>query len=525
MNINFDPNSPNAFNPAVNPPVKTPAAAAEPKDGFVQSAGGDEGTQKHKLVMLQIDGLSRPALEKAMADGYAPHLKAMIENGSHIMRSFSSGIAAVTVPILSSIFYGIELPANDWYDKRQGKMIDSIATEQSIQEELARKGQSGILTGGAAYSSPFSGGAEETGAVVSVLKQEAKEHGYIKTFLKEAKKEISLLKKGGYSLTRAGWHVVRDIFKLSRKLIKAGEFNTATDRLGTILMSLNENVIPQVATEGIKKAIDDHRPTAYVDYAAYDEQAHFFGPESKDAFLALKEIDGLIGQIMDKASSSGDKYDVIVFSDHGQTPSSLFNKLYGKPAGEVIKDLAEQCNPSGYERGDIEFSDAYSLGDIYFTKDKNKAVQIREIEKKFPGFTDKLVDHPGIGLVVTRDNDSYVMRGKEGTLVVDREARAVRQDGSSPLAHFGDEELLRKQISSYMNLPQTGDIVIFGEYDGEKVVDFNKKYSLASLHGGIGGNQTKPFILTDPALPLARKEIVEATDLNKLYHDNEDHIG
>jgi hypothetical protein len=135
------------------------------------------------------------------------------------------------------------------------------------------------------------------------------------------------------------------------------------------------------------------------------------------------------------------------------------------------------------------------------------------------------VNHPGIGLVVTRNDEGYVMRGKEGAVTLDREARILRQDGASPLAHFGDEGLLMRQISSYMNLPQTGDIVIFGEYDGEKVVDFNKKYSLASLHGGIGGNQAKPFILTDPALPLANKEIVEATDLNKLYHQYETHIG
>jgi len=503
---------------------KAPSQDMEPKDGFTPS-GDVENSEKHKLVLLQIDGLSRPTLEKAIDKGYAPNIAKLLERETSILRSFNCGIATVTVPILSAIFYGQEMPANDWYDKSQGKMIDSIMMEDHVKAEAMKSGDKGLLSGGVAYSSPFSGGAEETGAVVSVLKQEMKENGFFKTLCKEIKTEVSLLKKGGYSLTKCGWKVIKDIFKLSSKMIKAGRYNTKTDKLGTILMSLNENIIPQMGTEGIKKAIEEHKPKAYIDYAAYDEQAHYFGPESEEAFHALKEIDKLIGQVIDKAGKSGDKYDVIVFSDHGQTPSNLFTKLYGKPVGDTVKDMAKECNPGGYKEGDVEFSDAYSLGDIYITSDRNASVDIKKIEEKLPGFTSKLINHPGIGLVVTRDGDNYVLKGKNGTLRIDKEENMLKSEGENPLNHFGDEGLLRKHINNYMNLHQSGDIVIFGEYDGEKVVDFNKKYSLASLHGGIGGNQNKPFIITDASLPLADKEIVEATDLHKLYVENQHLIG
>lgn len=512
----------------VNVPVsqtlkKDSAGNIEPKDGFTPSSEGAD--DKHKLVLLQIDGLSKPALEKAIDKGFAPNIQKLIERETHILRSFNCGIATVTIPILSAIFYGQEMPANDWYDKQSGQMIDSITQEDVVKEKALKKGDKGMLSGGVAYSSPFSGGAEETGAVVSVLKKEMKEKGLLKTLAKEIKTEVSLLKKGGYSLTKAGWHTVRDIFKLSAKMIKAGRFNTKTDKLGTILMSLNENIIPQMGTEGIKKAIEEHKPTAYIDYAAYDEQAHYFGPESEEAFHALKEIDKLIGQVIEKADKSGDNYNVFIFSDHGQTPSKLFKEVYGKPVGDVIKDMAKDCSPSGYRDGDVEFSDAYSLGDVYFTQNRDCAVDIKDIEKKFPGMTDKLVNHPGIGLVVVRDGDNYVLKGKEGSFVMDGETKVVRQEGKSPLAHFGDETLLRRHINNYMNLEQTGDIVIFGEYDGKDVIDFNKKYSLASLHGGIGGNQTQPFIITDASLPIADKEIIEATDIHQVYLDNQDQVG
>jgi len=57
-----------------------------------------------------------------------------------------------------------------------------------------------------------------------------------------------------------------------------------------------------------------------------------------------------------------------------------------------------------------------------------------------------------------------------------------------------------------MALPGTGDIVIFGEYDGEKVVDFSEA-CLASVHGGPGGEQNQPFIITPEDLPLRNREI------------------
>ncbi len=491
---------------------------------FVAPEKTETGDEKHKLLLLQIDGLSKPVLEKALKEGIAPNIQKLIDRETHILRSFSCGIATVTVPILSSIFYGKELPANDWYDKKTGEMIDSSVYEEKVQEEVAREGKRGMLSDGVAYSSPFSGGAQETGAVVSTLKKSWEEKGFFKTLGQEIKTEVSLLKRGNYSLTKAGWRVIRDIFKLSAKFIKAGRFKTKTDKLGTILMSLNEHIIPQMATEGIKKAIDEHKPTAYVDYASYDEMAHYFGPESKEAFDALSNIDKLIGQVIDKADASKDNYDLFVFSDHGQTPCNLFTRVYGKKAGDAVKEMAKECNPEGFADGDIAFSDAYSLGDIYFTPDKSFAVDMKDIEKKYPGYTDKLINHPGIGLVVGRDGENYVMKGKTGTLVMDRKGQVLKQEKENPITHFGDEALLRKHINNYMNLEQTGDIVIFGEYDGEKVVDFNKKYSLASLHGGIGGNQTNPFIVTDASLPIADREIVEATDINKIYNEFIQHI-
>jgi hypothetical protein len=519
--------------------TRKPLSDGEIKDNFLPSPKGEDDKEKHKLLLLQFDGLSKPALERAMKNGDAPNIKNLLERGTHILRSYSSGISPITNAVISSILYGVELPGNEWYDKETGKKISAPLDEDNIEAEAQKEGKEFLVADGVVYSSPLSGGAEETAGVVGNYKDDIKKYGLIKAFIREAKDDISLLKHGGRSISKVGAMFLKDMVKVAGKLIKDGRLGGG-DESGPLMISLNDNLLAPIATEGVKKAIDDHKPIAYVDFAGFDYNSHFLGNDSKDAINSIKEIDKSIGEILEKADASGDKYDVVIFSDHGHTSSKIFSRLYGKSAEETIKDIAESCNPDNYIRGDlaltdtktvnnpdrnrhgdIVFTDADSMGNIYFTKDKKSSVDIKEIEKTFPGFTDKLIKHPGIGLVVTRDDKNFVLKGKEGSLKIDGEGKLLDQEGKNPLDHFGEEGLIRKQMINYMKLPHTGDIIVFGEYDGQKVVDLHERRFL-STHGGLGGEQNQPFIITPSNLPLANKDIDEATEFHDILCDIKD---
>lgn len=506
----------------VKPKQEKKEVASEPKDKF-QS---EPAAEKRKLVLMQIDGLSHKALNYAMKEGYAPNIAKLVDSKEYALSPFQCGIATVTIPVLASLFYGVELPGNDWYDKESGQHVDGIVYETQLRADLAKEGKEGILTHGAVFSSPLSGGSTDTGMVVNPLKEGQKSKGTLKTLIAEAKKDIKLLKKGGYSLTKTAWNFVKDIFKSSAWLKREGVSRTKLDKLAPIMMSLNHNIIEKVAAEGMKDAIENGVPIMYTDFAAYDEKAHYFGPTSKESMDMLKSIDNLIGQVMDKASSSKERYEVLVFSDHGQTPSDLFEDVYKLKPGDMIKNFAANVATSygrEFKEDEIVFTDAYSLGNVYFNFSKDK-VDLDQVEKHHPGLVDFMKLHPGIGLVVGAQDGNVVMKGKEGTLTVSPDG-SQKVEGNNPLTSYGDEKVLSNQIVDYMNLKKGGDVVIFGAYEKGKVLDFNKKYSLKSLHGGIGGEQTRPFIISKPDVPVDGSQITEAKQLHDLHEKYKEYLS
>lgn len=487
-----------------------------PEDKFT----GESPGEKRGLVLMQIDGLSHRALKEAMDKGDAPNIRRLLDTKGYALSPFQCGIATVTLPVLSSFFYGTELPGNDWYDKASGQFVDGSVYETELRKELEAKGEKGILSEGVVYSSPLSGGSKETSLTVNSLKENQKKRGTLKTLLSEAIQDIKMLKKGGYSLTKTAWNFIRDIAKASIWMRKEGVANTKLDILAPVMMSLNHNLFEKVAAAGFTDAINRGVPVMFTDFAAYDEKAHYFGASSKEAMDMLKSIDTQIGKVVDSAEKSPLKYEVLVFSDHGQTPSKLFQDVYGSKVGDMIADFAKLTKESrgeSYNDGDIVFTDAYSLGNIYFNFDKS-SVDLKALDQHYPQLIDFIVNHPGIGLVCGRQDGNIIIRGKDGSLAVNSDNQVV-QSGQNPLTPYGDEGVILNQISNYMKVKGSGDVVIFGAYDKEKdeVIDFNKKYSLRSLHGGLGGDQIKPFIISKPEVPINGGQIHEATQLHELH--------
>ncbi|MGV8125407.1 MAG: alkaline phosphatase family protein [Candidatus Xenobiia bacterium LiM19] len=121
------------------------------------------------------------------------------------------------------------------------------------------------------------------------------------------------------------------------------------------------NVFPTIATEGVKQSIDRGLPITYVDYTTYDESGHYYGSKTDKAMESIKVLDDKIGQVVDKIEQEKKPYDVVVFSDHGQTDCIPFSKIYGKPIQEMITDIANEGNPPvKAKKGDIEIAHTYS---------------------------------------------------------------------------------------------------------------------------------------------------------------------
>jgi hypothetical protein len=122
-----------------------------------------------------------------------------------------------------------------------------------------------------------------------------------------------------------------------------------------------------------------------------------------------------------------------------------------------------------------------------------------EIDRRHPALLSTLANHPGIGFVLVRSEEhGGVVLGAFGAEVpVDRLA-----DDTGPLAGFGPgaADAVRRTHS----FPHTADIMVNSWYDpavGE-VLAFEEQIG---SHGGLGGAQGRPFLLS----PVAFSEPVE----------------
>jgi hypothetical protein len=115
-----------------------------------------------RLVLFQIDGVSRSRLEHAIAEGYMPFLASRLASGRHVLSSSRSGAPASTPAFQAGLFYGVSpsVPGFVWFDRRTGREIrmDRVEDAAALEERLVRSGP-GLVRGGTSYFSILTGGA------------------------------------------------------------------------------------------------------------------------------------------------------------------------------------------------------------------------------------------------------------------------------------------------------------------------------------------------------------------------------
>ena len=129
-----------------------------------------------------------------------------------------------------------------------------------------------------------------------------------------------------------------------------------------------------------------------------------------------------------------------------------------------------------------------NLGLIYLTQWKQR-LTYEEIVMLFPDLIPGLVKHSGIGFIMVNSITNGGMAiGQNGIYYLD----TGKIIGENPLEDFGRNAARHlKRQNSFKNMP---DILVNSFYDAKnnEVCAFEE---LIGSHGGLGGDQTKPFIL------------------------------
>ena len=125
-----------------------------------------------------------------------------------------------------------------------------------------------------------------------------------------------------------------------------------------------------------------------------------------------------------------------------------------------------------------------------------------------------LLEHPGIGLVATRSDEGVELESTRGRAVIARGSEQLSVlEGENPLAGYGTSRSVVRAVRDLILQPNSGDIVLFGAYDGYDIVSFDDQ---VGAHGSAGGDQVYPFIITPPDLDLSDETIEDARDVHRV---------
>jgi uncharacterized membrane protein YvlD (DUF360 family) len=491
------------------------------------------------ILFLEIDGLARPVLQRAIRDGNAPQMASWLERGSHRLDEWEPDLSSQTGASQAGILLGSneDIPAFRWVEKATGKVMTCSSPEDCAEIERRLANGNGLLTdNGASRGNLFSGEADAVILTVSRMSAEKQANPGYRAFL-----------ANGFNVTRLlvlfFWEAVLEklsaIRQRRRRVWPRGYRGGRYPFLRAALcVGVRDLIVFGVLTDMMRG-----RPAVYATFSSYDEVAHHSGLERPDTLEALRKLDQQFGRIERARRFAPRPYEIVVLSDHGQTQGATFKQRNGYDlhefversiAGGKVARLATGdendaavghavAEATGRPSGDGHGGDGVgedtvivlasgNLGLVYLM-DAPRRLSEEEIEERHPRLLQALRNHPHIGFLLVRSQArGPVVLGAQGTrYLVDDTV-----EGDDPLAPFPPSAA--DHLRRTDGFEHVADIMVNSFYDAdvEQGCAFEE---LISYHGGLGGPQTQPFILHPVTLTMPIRPVIGAAAVHDLLLD------
>ncbi len=524
------------------------------------------------FVIIQIDGLSYEVLREAVLGGYAPTIADMIDTGGHQPIEWECDLSSQTGAMQAGIMFGNnwDMPAFRWYDKTSGRILVSNNPGNAAEMERAQSSGNGLMAGGASRGNVFSGDAEDALYTFSRLRLG---EGPTRQRL------VSLFATPN-GLIRIIGLFIADIYRELRSARAAARDGVEPHghRGGTypILRAAVVVGLTEITTAALAGDIYRGLPVTYVDFVGYDEVAHHSGIRRPESMDTITMIDDRIRRVCLGFQDAPRPYEVVVLSDHGQTQGATFLQRFGITLEQLVQELAtdqavyapamvtegwgnlnglltdvvnddssvatrvakralrsrtvdgevvlgatdsgaKQQSTNGKNQtgqpdheNEIIVLASGNLGLISFAEFPNRAT-LAQIEARHPGLVAGLAEHPGVGFVMVRsdDGDAAVVLGSDGA----HHLADGRVEGIDPLIPFGPNAARHlRRTDRFSNCP---DIIVNSFFDSE-TQEGAAFEELIGFHGGLGGLQSKPFVLAPASMTIPESPVVGAESVHEL---------
>ncbi|MEU5160007.1 phage holin family protein [Streptomyces sp. NPDC020875] len=491
--------------------------------------GGEVCDDCHGMVFLQLDGVGHEVLLRAAKDGLMPTVAEWLDDGHRLTpwrTDWSSQTGASQLGILHGTTF--DVPAFRWYEKDTGRLMVSNRPGSAVELQrraVERTGDAGLLAGdGASRGNLFSGGADQVALVLSVAARRGRANrsraGYFAYFSDPA----NAVRTAGSFFAEVG----REIGQSTRARLRGDRPRVKRGGLYPLIRAFATVVERDVVVAAVIGDMFAGRTAVYADLVAYDEVAHHSGPHSRDAARVLERLDRSLALIAKVAEHAPRPYHITLLSDHGQSPGETFEGAYGltlrdlvragcglpvsrraerSRSGAEAREAARVALRAALHRDPVEGADeqrpgpgsepmVLASGNLALVSfcDSPERLTKEEIEARHPALLGTLANHPGIGFLLVRsERHGSVVLGPAGAEI----PVAELTDDSGPLAVFGRGAA--DAVRRTDGFPHVADIMINSMFDPEtgRVHAFEAQIG---SHGGLGGEQSQPFLLSTAEL-------------------------
>ena len=468
------------------------------------------------LIMIQIDGLSRTQLEKAVREGNMPFLARLIRRKHFTLENFYSGVPSTTPAVQGEIFYGVKavVPSFQFLRRDQGKILRMFEAEAAaeIEQELLEKCPEPLLKDGHSYSNIYRAGASRSRYCSQDLAPDEllRQLHPFKTLILSLVYAPRILRMIGLALLEGALALVDAVKGLYEREDFFREMAFVPARV-VVCIALREMIRFRVLLD-----IERGGQTIHANFLGYDEQSHRRGPSSDFAHWTLKGIDRAIRDVYRAASHSTYRdYELMIYSDHGQEATEPYERRHGRGLHAALADIfargpldgtpvwmrkmpellgntLDRCRnlmglKSGHQSSDgtpdpakeIVVTAMGPVGHIYLPR--------KPADADMADYARAMVSHAGIPLVMWRNPEGNVIAMNSRGLWVMPAARAEVLGEKHPFLDEAADDFTR-----LCHHRDAGDFVISGWDPKGKPLSFPMENG---AHCGPGFEETRGFLL------------------------------
>ena len=523
--------------------------------------GTQDSSRTPGLVIVQVDGLSRPELDRLLDAGRMPVLAKLIRDGRLKVGDWEPLLPPCTPASQAGILHGRNdgIPGFRWFEKETRQLFVANHAKDAAEIERRMSDGHGLLAeGGVSVGNLLAGDAPYSHLTMATIESVAgrSRDGEVGPDGDDRGRTDRI----GYPKSPRLWaEIVVDSFGELLDEIRGARRQRLEDvrpRMRRGWRYAMERVLANVpvrilSAEIVRAEIRHGRKLIYVDFTGYDEIAHHCGPGRPEGWRAAERIDRSIGRIVAEMDRAPVPFGLVVLSDHGQSLGATYRQRFGRTIGEQVRVIIGEGSYHG-ATDHSEFDDGFVRlahhllgrriasavsGLLQRRPGANHHRASRVVDSRgaplgspadtqvadvvvcasgnlgllyltsIPGRADQAAierRYPGLidKLIADEGIDVVVVGTERGLVAVDETGCNYldegRIEGRDPLADHGP--LAAEGIRKIASFDAGGDLLLIGQVDPRtrEVVSFEE---LVGSHGGLGGAQEEPFLAAPPDWP------------------------